>query len=314
MVVYSSENWRRDRVIEQGAEVRENQLLMNLPDVSTMAVEAQVHESRVDQVREGLAAFVSIDALPNLNLKGKVTKVGLLPDSVNRWMNPDLKVYQTEVTIDDSPDVKLLKPGMSAKVEIIVTVLRNVLYVPVQSVTSVERDQVCYVSVGGKFQPRAVRTGRYNESFVEITSGLEEGDLIQLNAPPPRGGGAEDEAQRAAAIAAAEAEGEPPPAGDVRAAPGQEGGGRRPKGSRERGGRKDVRRDAGPEEMPGEGFARKRRDRRGEADGPPPEMPPLAAPAAVAESHPGEVGQSEPAGAGGKSPGPSKVPATSGGQ
>jgi HlyD family secretion protein len=300
MVVYSTESWRRDRVIEQGAEVRENQLLMNLPDVSTMAVEAQVHESRVDQVREGLTAFVSIDALPNLNLKGRVTKVGLLPDSVNRWMNPDLKVYQTEVTIDDSSDVKLLKPGMSAKVQIIVTVLRNVLYVPVQSVTSVDRDQVCYVYLDGRFQPRAVKTGRYNESFVEISSGLEEGELIQLNAPPPRGGGAEEEAERAAAIAAAAAQGEPPAAERGRGGPNDDGG-RRSKDSRgERGGRKDARREAGPGDMPagpgggGEGLARKRRERR-DGDGPPPEAPVPAAPAAIVESASGGAGQAQPA-------------------
>jgi HlyD family secretion protein len=308
MVVYSTEGWRRDRVIEQGAEVRENQLLMNLPDVSTMAVEAQVHESRVDQVREGLTAFVSIDALPNLNLKGKVTKVGLLPDSVNRWMNPDLKVYQTEVTIEESPDVKLLKPGMSAKVQIIVTVLKDVVYVPVQSVTSVDRDQVCYVYVDGRFQPRAVKTGRYNESFVEIASGLAEGDVIQLNAPAPKGSAAEEEAERAAAIAAAEAQGEPPPMQGGRGmAPGEESGGRRSKGSRDRGGRKDARGgEGGPGDMPGaaggpgEGFSRKRRERR-ENDG-----PPMAAPAAVVESRTAEAGQVQPAAATG-APGPPKA-------
>jgi HlyD family secretion protein len=299
MVVYSSEGWRRDRVIEQGAEVRENQLLMNLPDVSTMAVEVQVHESRVDQVREGLTAFVSIDALPNLNLKGKVTKVGLLPDSVNRWMNPDLKVYQTEVTIEESAEVKLLKPGMSAKVQLIVTVLKNVVYIPVQSVTSVDRDQVCYVHDGGKFQPRAVKTGRYNESFVEISSGLEAGEVIQLNAPSPKGGASEDEAERAAAIAAAEAQGEPPPAAEGRGGPGPGGeGGRRSKGSREQGGRKDIRREGGgpadPSDAaagPGDGGGRKRREKRDDG-------PPAGVPAAVVESSPGgDTGKVQPASA-----------------
>ena len=187
MVVYAAtEFWRRERMVEAGAEVHENQLLMNLPDVSSMAVQLQVHESWIDQVSEGLPAFVSIDALPNLNLKSKVTKVGLLPDSVNRWLNPDLKVYQTDVTLDEDSDLKLLRPGMSAKVEVVITVLKDVIFVPVQSVTYIEKQQVCFVLEGRDFVPRNVQGGRYNESFIQIVSGLKEGEIIQLNAPLPK--------------------------------------------------------------------------------------------------------------------------------
>ncbi len=191
MVVYYAERYRRERLVEQGAEVRENQLLMTLPDVSTMAVELAVHESWVDQVRIGLPTLISIDAMPELNIKGKVSKVGLLPDSVNRWMNPDLKVYKTNVTVDDSESVELLKPGMSAKVQVIITVRKDVLFVPVQSVTTVDGKQVCFVLAGSGFQPRPVETGKFNESLIEIVSGLEDGVIIQLNAPPPSGSGDE---------------------------------------------------------------------------------------------------------------------------
>lgn len=188
MVVYVQERrfGGREMIIEPGAEVRENQLLMRLPDVSVMAVSVDVHESWVDQVREGTPAFVSIDALPNLKLRGRVTKIGLLPDAVNRWLNPDLKVYQTEVTIEDCPEVKLLRPGMSAKVEIVTAVLKDVYYVPLQSVTTLDREQVCYVLERGKFVPRRVQGGRFNESFIEIVSGLSEGDIVQLNPPAPK--------------------------------------------------------------------------------------------------------------------------------
>ncbi|HVR73650.1 MAG TPA: efflux RND transporter periplasmic adaptor subunit, partial [Planctomycetota bacterium] len=189
MVVYPNvESWRRDRMITQGAQVHENQRLMDLPDISTMAVDVQVHESWVDQVHAGLPALVSIDALPNLNLKGRVTKVGLLPDSANRWLNADLKVYQTQIILDDSSEVKQLKPGMSARVQILVDVLQDVLFVPVQSVTSVDKQQVCYVRAGTEFVPRVVKGGKYNDSYIEIREGLSEGDIVQLSAPAPQGG------------------------------------------------------------------------------------------------------------------------------
>ncbi|MBN1443282.1 MAG: HlyD family efflux transporter periplasmic adaptor subunit [Planctomycetes bacterium] len=190
MVVYEEPRYRggRETVIEQGAEVRENQQLMELPNVSVMAVDMQVHESWIDQVREGLPALINIDALPNLNLRGRVTKVGLLPDQVNRWLNPNLKVYKTEISIDESQDTSLVRPGMTAKVQIVITKLENVVYVPVQSVTTIDKKQVCYVLTGSEFLPREVQGGLYNDSFIEIVSGLEEGETIQLNAPSPQGG------------------------------------------------------------------------------------------------------------------------------
>jgi HlyD family secretion protein len=188
MVVYPrGRHWRESRIIEQGASVHENQHLIDLPDISTMAVSVQVHESRIDQVTVGTPAFISVDALPNLNLRGKVSKIGLLPDSVNRWLNPDLKVYRTDITLDDSLDVHLVKPGMSAKVELVVARLRDTLYVPVQSVTTIEGVHHCYLLEDGEFVPRKVETGLFNESFVEIKEGLSEGEEIQLLAPRPQG-------------------------------------------------------------------------------------------------------------------------------
>ena len=190
MVVYEEPRWRRgrDSVIEQGAQVQENQQLMQLPDTSVMAVSVQVHESWVDQVESGLPARISLDALPNLNLRGHVTKIGLFPDQVNRWLNPELKMYKTEVTIDKSQDTSLLRPGMSAKVQIIMKKLEDVLYVPIQSVTTIDKQQVCYLLDGGLFRPVPVRAGLHNESFLEIIYGLKQGDVIQLNAPSPQSG------------------------------------------------------------------------------------------------------------------------------
>jgi HlyD family secretion protein len=279
MVVYPNvEPWRRERMIMQGAEVHENQLLMNLPDVSTMAVDVQVHESWVDQVKEGLPALVSIDALPNLNLKGKVTKVGLLPDSVNRWLNPDLKVYQTEITLEDSAEVTLLRPGMSAKVEILIALLDDVIYVPVQSVSTIDKQQVCYVLERGAFVPRPVQGGKYNESFLEIISGLKIGDVVQLNAPAPRGAKKLEDVSEDAALAAdiRAADENPNPREKAKHAGralglegGQDGKGRGQRGKKENG----AQWGGGPQE--GEGASKK--DLAGKPRAPDPGTPKPAA-------------------------------------
>lgn len=130
-------------------------------------------------------------------LDGEVTQVGVLPDSRNRWMNPDMKVYLTTITIKGTND--WLKPGMSAKVEVFASCLSNVVYVPVQAVSPLEGKQVCYVANGGPPECRQVEVGEFNDEFIEIKGGLKEGERVLLRAaetqtpakteepPPPEG-------------------------------------------------------------------------------------------------------------------------------
>jgi multidrug efflux pump subunit AcrA (membrane-fusion protein) len=126
-----------------------------------------------------------VDAFPDEVLTGKVTKVALLPDSQNRYMSPDLNVYQTVVTVDGTHD--WVKPGMSAKVEIFVKRLDDVIHVPVQSISPSEGKQICYVLNGGAPERREVGVGEFNDEFIEIKSGLHEGEMVLLRPPTDRG-------------------------------------------------------------------------------------------------------------------------------
>jgi len=126
--------------IREGATVRERQSIITIPDMTKMSVRVKIHESYIKKVKKGQRARITVDAFPDSVLEGEVSKVGVLPDSQNRWMNPDMKVYLTTITIAGTSD--WLKPGMSAKVEIVANCLSNVVYVPVQAVSPSEGKQV----------------------------------------------------------------------------------------------------------------------------------------------------------------------------
>jgi multidrug efflux pump subunit AcrA (membrane-fusion protein) len=93
-----------------------------------------------------------------------------------------VKVYTTQVSIDGKHDV--LKPGMSAKVKIFVEQLNDVKIVPVQVVANRTGKKVCYVVTDNGLDQREVQTGMFNDTFVEITEGLEAGEKVLL--VPPR--------------------------------------------------------------------------------------------------------------------------------
>ncbi|HUS45513.1 MAG TPA: efflux RND transporter periplasmic adaptor subunit [Phycisphaerae bacterium] len=182
MVVYYTGSRRWDNVvIEPGAIVRHQQTLIKLPNLEEMIVSAKVHESVVKQVASGAPAYVTIDAHPEKRLTGRVTKVGVMPDRSASWLNPGLKTYLTEITLDETPAG--LKPGMSAQVEIQVVDRPGVLQVPVSSVHLDKGYQVVYVRTPRGPEVRRVEVGLSNDRTVEIVSGLKEGEMVHLYKP-----------------------------------------------------------------------------------------------------------------------------------
>lgn len=186
LVVYADSN-SRSATIGEGAIVRERQELIKLPDTSKMLVKVQVHESQINNLRPGLPAWVVIDSMPDRRYKGHVGMISPLPDAESRWTNPNLKVYSTEVIIEEA--LAGVKPGVSAQAEIVVTNLHDVLTVPIQAVTTVGGRQVVYVQGGSGLEPVPVEVGLYNHRYIEIRGGIEEGARVAL--APPTGGAAE---------------------------------------------------------------------------------------------------------------------------
>jgi HlyD family secretion protein len=179
-VVYwsSTERWVRTK-IEQGAEIPEGYKIITIPDASKMKVEVKIHETWIDRIEPNQPAEIKIEAFPNKTFTGRVLKKAPLADAED-WLNPDLKVYSTDIGIDGTYD--FLKTGMTGKVTIIIDKLQDVLYVPIQSVVTIEDKKVCYVT-GSPAEKCDVVTGLFNDNFVEIKSGLTEGEKVLLNPP-----------------------------------------------------------------------------------------------------------------------------------
>ena len=188
MVVYQSSTssgggfmFNNNGPIDEGASVRQNQILIQLPDTSRMQVEVRVAEQLTDRIRPGLVCYVTVDALPGQVLTGKIEKISTMPDSSNRFMNPNLKEYPTQIVLDTtSPG---LKPGMSAKVEIQIAQLENVLGVPLQAVYSGGGESYVFVGDGANHERRVVKAGVSSSDTIQIIEGLKPGETVLLSRP-----------------------------------------------------------------------------------------------------------------------------------
>ena len=185
LVVYATStrgSWRGNQEpLDVGSEVHEHEEIIYLPTANSVKAELSIHESNLNKVFPGMEATITVDALPGNVYKGKVNKIAILPDAQMIWMNPDLKVYTTDVFIDgDNSD---LKTGMSCNVEILIDYLHDALYVPLQAVVRVGDEHRVYVLDGKKTTPRKVEIGMDNNRMIHIKAGLEEGEKVILDPP-----------------------------------------------------------------------------------------------------------------------------------
>lgn len=169
-----------DSQIREGAEVFERQILMQLPDTSSMLAVVRIHEAKTDKLRVGQHVVVEVEGVPGKQFPGTVTKIAAIADTQNRWLNPDLKEYETEITLDPT-DVPL-KPGVTAHAEVFVEAVEDKLAIPVQSVFSKGGRRFVFREAGREVVPAEVRLGSVGMEWVEVTSGLSAGERILLAA------------------------------------------------------------------------------------------------------------------------------------
>lgn len=178
--------------IKVGGQVWHNMTLMTLPDPSEMAAVVQVHEADIDKVKEKMPAFITSEMQKDVIYEGEVIKIGTVANAGRRWGGDDVKRFKVELMLKG--ENLNLKPGTSARVEIQIGEVPDVLAVPLQAVFSKEGKHYCYLGNGGKPERVEVEPGRSNESFVEVKSGLEEGHKVLLYDPEvaDEGGDGED--------------------------------------------------------------------------------------------------------------------------
>ena len=182
LVVYDTGEGRWDRrQITEGAEVYERQTIIKLPDPSRMIVKLRIHEANTSKIGIGQPATVAVEGVPGKMFSGQISKIAPLADSQNSWLNPDLKEYDTEVMLDPT-DVEL-KPGVTARADILVGHVEDSLAVPIQAVYSVgPRSFVFRGRNTDEAEAVEVQVGTSSNEYIAVTNGLKENDVVLLAA------------------------------------------------------------------------------------------------------------------------------------
>jgi HlyD family secretion protein len=176
--------------------------MLRVADLSRMEAQVEVNENDIPRVKLGDTATIEVDAYVDYKFKGVVTEIansakttGVSADQVTNFDVKILVLPESYKDLTDKGTVHPLRPGMSATVEIRTETKSGVVTVPIQSVTtrtdttkivkSVSDEDIrtlVFITDGERALARDVKTGIQDNSFIEIISGVSEGDRV-ISAP-----------------------------------------------------------------------------------------------------------------------------------
>ena len=155
-------------------------------DMSALTFDVSINELDINKIQVGQKVEITADALDGQSFTGTVDKVNINGTTTNGTTN-----YPVTVLVDGTPEE--LKPGMNVSARIIVEDVGSVLCVPVEAVSR-GQDGTSLVTVAGpgavdetgnvvdptKLETREVTLGRNDNTYIEILSGLEEGETVYI--------------------------------------------------------------------------------------------------------------------------------------
>jgi multidrug efflux pump subunit AcrA (membrane-fusion protein) len=176
-----NKRWGGTLELKIGMDVGRKQVLLTIPDMSKLIVELDLPEQYRSKITMDDPVIITPDSLTNLKIKGKISKIALLPVNLIFWDRTSPKIYNSEVELNVQDPA--LVSGMSVQIEIITETLRDVISVPIESIFEEEGKYFVYLKNGDKPKTAYVTLGISNDNYVHIKTGLSEGDTVYLYRP-----------------------------------------------------------------------------------------------------------------------------------
>lgn len=144
--------------------------IYTISDPTDLWVIAEIKERDIASVKVGQKASFKVLAYPGEEFTGKIVRIGNQVESGSRTL---------EVRIETSNEDMRLKPGMFADVEIVTTILNDVLIIPDSALQTNGEEQIVFVALDGlKFEKRVVKLGLEQSGRVQLLGGVKPGEKV----------------------------------------------------------------------------------------------------------------------------------------
>ena len=162
----------KERKVAEGQFVNPGDTLLDLTDLKSVWVKANVFDSDLPRIRPGLTATVTSEALPGVKLSGTV-------DFIETQSDPQTRTTPVRIQVDN-PGTRL-KPGMVVQTAFRIS-LGNLLTVPREAVLDSGIEKIVYVAgANGVFEQRRIEAGSPVKDRYPVTEGLKPGERVVTN-------------------------------------------------------------------------------------------------------------------------------------
>jgi membrane fusion protein (multidrug efflux system) len=157
------------RTVSIGDYVKDGADLVNIEDIGVLKVDFRVPERYLPHMRAGQAVEVVADALPADRYRGAIEAINPRVDANGRSLEVRARLSNSDGR---------LRPGMFARVRIIIGERTNALLVPEEAIVPLGDDFFVYTVVDGKANRIRVKLGVRRNSQVEVLEGVKAGDKV----------------------------------------------------------------------------------------------------------------------------------------
>jgi HlyD family secretion protein len=176
-IVIYGDNWQNNRKVQEGDSVIQGMQVVSLPDLSSMQVVGYVYDTELAFLSKNLPCTFGLDAIPERRFQGSIQSWASV--ATRKGFATTQKVFKAIIKLD-AVDLSVMKPGMTAHVEIVLNLAPDVMTAPREYVglDAQSRHYVLKKIDDKNSQREYVKLGAVGDSVVELVSGANIGDSL----------------------------------------------------------------------------------------------------------------------------------------
>ncbi len=170
-----SQGWMNAKPFKVGDNVYAGMVLAEMPDLSTLRMDAKVEEIDRGRIAVNQEVKVRIDSLPELTLNASIRQISLLAEANNEF--PPVRNFRAYAAIPH-PDPRL-RPGMNGGMDIIVNRIPNAIGIPAKALFTRAGKPIVYLADHGRYRAAGVQVQARNPDEIAVT-GIPAGAIVTL--------------------------------------------------------------------------------------------------------------------------------------
>lgn len=139
----------------------------------TFFFSATADQSEVVKLSEGMAGQLVLDSYPESTMSGTIANISFIPKSGETSTS-----YKVKFVFPLNDSTRIFRLGMGGDLTVVTKHLDDVLYIPIKYVKSENGKKYVFVQKANKSEKNFITTGMETDDYIQIISGLSEGDFV----------------------------------------------------------------------------------------------------------------------------------------